>query len=99
MSLEIFGDGYAGIAPVGDGEMNVCAVAAAGDVEGLRRRLMERLGIPEGVEWHRMAPLERADLAASPRAGLFLGFAINLAAPNQRKLAGAVRSNRAQLLR
>jgi len=72
VSLEIYGDGYAGIAPVGEGEMNVCAVAAAGDLEGLRRRLMERLGIPEGVEWHRMAPLERADLAASPRAGLFL---------------------------
>ena len=72
VSLEIFPDGYCGIAPVGSGRMNVCVVARAEQIEGVRARLTERLRLPADLAWHSIAPLERADIDAAPLPGLYL---------------------------
>ena len=72
VSLEIFADGYCGIAPVGGGRMNVCVVARAEHIDAVRARLVRRLELPVDLAWHSIAPLEREDIDAAPLPGLFL---------------------------
>jgi len=72
--MNLFPEGYAGGASVGDGLWNLCLVARADDLERLKARAASLWNVPETADWRSIAPLTRAALPAAHPAhpGLLL---------------------------
>lgn len=73
VTLRLLPGGYAGIAPVGDGQLNVCLVGRAASLPALRAWAAMEFQLPSGHAWRSITPLTRAPLApAHPALNLLL---------------------------
>lgn len=70
IELRFFADGYCGLAPIGGGLLNVCAVARPARMPALQKSLARHFSLGD-VEWRTVTPLARGD-ACSSRENLFL---------------------------
>lgn len=69
--LRLLPDGYAGLADIGGGMMNLCLVGKPRRLDALKAWAGEAFGIEGERRWAAISPLDRAPLPAA-REGLFL---------------------------
>ncbi len=62
VTMRLLPFGYCGVADVGGGEINVCLVARARDLDRLKAWAHERFSLPPDQAWRSIAPLARAPL-------------------------------------
>jgi flavin-dependent dehydrogenase len=73
VTLRLLPGGYAGLAPVGSGELNVCLVGRGAVLPALRAWAQEQFDLPDTQAWQSIAPLTRAPLRpAHPNSRLLL---------------------------
>ncbi|MDG2124668.1 MAG: FAD-dependent monooxygenase [Verrucomicrobiales bacterium] len=71
--LRLLPGGYSGVAPVGNGEMNICLVSAPKNLPTVRSWAEGRFGLSHSdTAWHSVAPLNRKAVAPAPRDGLLV---------------------------
>ena len=72
--LQILPFGYAGIAPIGGGRINVCLVSRPNNLDRMRHWADANLGSNTDTKWGSIAPLNRAPVPPAPAQfpGLFL---------------------------
>ena len=79
--LQFLPEGYSGQAPVGDGELNVCLVAAPAQLPALRGWAAQRFGISPEHTWRTITPLRRVAIPAAHERLLFAGDAARVVEP------------------
>ena len=81
IELHLFPEGYCGTAPVGHGLTNFCLVATAADLTALRSAVCTRFDLPATLEWHAIAPLERAPIGPLLNGVAYIGDAARVVEP------------------
>ena len=69
-----FARGYGGLAPVGDGELNISLAGPPGTLDELKQWARREFSLPADHPWRTIAPLDRAPapLAAAADGGAYL---------------------------
>ena len=81
VALRLLPEGYCGIAPLGDSELNVCLVSRPPAIARLRSWAESRFGIPEGHPWRTIAPLVRAPIPPEKDRLLMVGDTARVVEP------------------
>ena len=79
--LQFLPEGYSGQAPVGEGELNVCLVAAPSKLTAVKRWAAQRFGISEDHTWRTITPLRRAAVPPAHDRLVFAGDAARVVEP------------------
>ncbi len=79
--LHFLPEGYAGYAPVGEGQLNLCLVSRPAGMAALRRWAEERFGLTAEHPWRTITPLRRAPIAPGGRRLFFAGDAARVVEP------------------
>ena len=79
--LQFLREGYSGQAPVGNGELNVCLVAAPAGLSVLKEWAARRFGISREHAWRTITPLRRQAITPGHDKLLFVGDAARVVEP------------------
>ena len=79
--LQFLPQGYSGQAPVSEGELNVCLVGKASDIEALQSWAAREFNISRGHVWRTVTPLRRAALPAAREKLFLVGDAARVVEP------------------
>src|SRR5947208_15881842 len=79
--LQFLPNGYAGLAPVNDQELNVCLVARPREMEALKAWATKRFGISPNHAWRTITPLTREALSPVHQNLLLVGDAARVVEP------------------
>ncbi len=80
--LQFLRDGYSGQAPIGDGQLNVCLVAEARNIESLKGWARRRFQVERDHVWRTITPLTRAAISPAHDGNLFfIGDAARVVEP------------------
>ncbi|MBA3273250.1 MAG: NAD(P)/FAD-dependent oxidoreductase [Chthoniobacterales bacterium] len=79
--LQFLPAGYSGQAPVGTGELNLCLVSKARDINELRDWAEREFGVPPDHQWRTITPLRREALAPARRRLFLVGDAARVVEP------------------
>jgi flavin-dependent dehydrogenase len=79
--LQFLPEGYAGQAPIGEGQLNLCLVGSPNEVEGLRSWAMAHFQIGNDQVWRTITPLTRAPIAVTQRSLFLIGDAARVVEP------------------
>ncbi len=93
IELHFLREGYAGLAPVGGGEANLCLVSRAKDLKSIKASAMQKYNLPENQSWRSITPLSRAPLLAAQESLWLVGDAARVVEPfTGEGIAYAIRS-------
>ena len=83
VQMRWFADGYGGLAPVGNGELNISLAGPPRALDGLKRWACGEFEIGPRVPWRAIAPLDRwaAPMAATAEGVFLLGDAARVVEP------------------
>jgi geranylgeranyl reductase family protein len=81
VSMRLLPFGYCGVAGVGNGEVNVCLVARARDLDRLKAWAHDRFSLAPDQAWRSIAPLARAPLPPVHPRLLLVGDAARVVEP------------------
>src|SRR5207244_9619603 len=79
--LQVLPNGYSGLAPVNDQELNVCLVAKPRELEALKAWATKRFGVSPNHAWRTITPLTRDPLSPAHENLLFIGDAARVVEP------------------
>src|SRR5213075_3535223 len=79
--LQFLPNGYSGLAPVNDQELNVCLVAKPREMEALKAWATKRFGVSPNHAWRTITPLTRDALPPAHENLLFVGDAARVVEP------------------
>jgi flavin-dependent dehydrogenase len=79
--LQFLPNGYAGLAPVNNQELNVCLVARPREMEALKAWATKRFGVSPNHAWRTITPLTRDPLSPAHENLLFIGDAARVVEP------------------
>src|SRR5437764_7304182 len=79
--LQFLPNGYSGLAPVNDQELNVCLVAKPREMEALKAWATKRFGVSPNHAWRTITPLTRDALSPAHENLLFIGDAARVVEP------------------
>ena len=79
--LQFLPNGYSGLAPVNDQELNVCLVARPREMEALKAWATKRFGISPNHAWRTITPLTREALSPVHQNLLLVGDAARVVEP------------------
>jgi geranylgeranyl reductase family protein len=79
--LQFLPEGYAGQAPVGEGQLNLCLVGPPKKIERLRAWAEARFQIANDHGWRTITPLTRAPIAVAQRSLFLIGDAAQVVEP------------------
>jgi len=79
--LQFLTEGYSGQAPVGQGELNVCLVARARDIDVLKDWATSRFAVSPEHPWRTITPLTRSPIHPARDNLLFVGDAARVVEP------------------
>lgn len=81
VSMRFLADGYCGIAPVGDGSLNLCLVGQPDALPALKKWAARQFPLSPRQNWHTMTPLSRAPARNGPKDLLLIGDAARVVEP------------------
>jgi flavin-dependent dehydrogenase len=81
VTMRLLPFGYCGVADVGGGEMNLCLVARARDLDRLKAWAHTHFALPAEQPWRSIAPLARAPLPPAHDRLLLVGDAARVVEP------------------
>ncbi len=81
VALQFLPHGYAGIAGIGGGALNLCVVARGPHLEELQAWAADRFKLPPEQAWRSMTPLARRPIPAQHGSLLFVGDAARVVEP------------------
>jgi flavin-dependent dehydrogenase len=81
ISLQFVREGYAGIAPVGDGFANFCLVGQTDQLQALKEWAIATYKIPSGHIWRSISPLSRRPLPVIQKNLWFVGDTARVVEP------------------
>jgi flavin-dependent dehydrogenase len=81
VTMRLLPFGYCGVADVGGGEINVCLVARAREIDRLKAWAHERFSLAADHAWRSIAPLARAPLPPVGERLLLVGDAARVVEP------------------
>jgi menaquinone-9 beta-reductase len=93
IELHFLREGYAGLAPVGQGTANLCLVSRSRDLKSIKAAAMQKYGLPEKQTWRSITPLSRAALLPARESLWLVGDAARVVEPfTGEGIAYAIRS-------
>ncbi len=81
VALHFLPQGYMGLAPVGDGQANLCLVTRANQLNHLKKRAIREYGIARDQQWRSISPLSRTPLPAAQENLWLVGDAARVVEP------------------
>jgi menaquinone-9 beta-reductase len=79
--LQLFPQGYVGLSPVNDGELNVCLVAKPGNINALKTWATKRFAVSSDHAWRTITPLTRAAIPPTHENLFLIGDAARVIEP------------------
>lgn len=93
IELHFLREGYAGLAPVGEGTANLCLVSRSRDLKSIKAAAMQKYELPEKQPWRSITPLSRAALLPAQENLWLIGDAARVVEPfTGEGIAYAIRS-------
>ncbi len=81
LALRLLPDGYCGLAPVGEGQLNVCLVTTPLKLAAMKQWGEQQFGIPPDQQWQSISPIFRPPAACGRHKLLLVGDAARVVEP------------------